>query len=138
MLMESFIVVISTAVLMQFAAFAWRASPLRAVSEQYVNEADASLQSYPNPLSFSTLQEVMVVYRDLCLELQTGSAANLRPVNICYAAMSFLSRLGASFMPAEGFSWAHREMALCTQYATVRLSQRLERNMAVVNQARSY
>jgi hypothetical protein len=52
--------------------------------------------------------------------------------------MGFLSRLGASIMPAEGFRWAHREMALCTQYATVRLSQRLERNMNVVNQARSY
>ena len=138
MLMASFILVISTAALMQFAAFAWRASLLRAVSEQYVNEVDASLQSYPNLLSFSSFQEVMAVYRDLCPELQTGSAANLRPVNIYYAAMSFLSRLGASFMPAEGCSWAHREMALCTQYATVRLSQRLERNMTVVNQARSY
>ena len=138
MLMASFILVISTAALMQFAAFAWRASLLRAVSEQYVNEADVSLQSYPNSSSFSSFQEVMAVYRDLCPELQTGSAANLRPVNIYYAAMSFLSRLGASFMPAEGFSWAHREMALCTQYATVRLSQRLERNMTVVNLARSY
>jgi hypothetical protein len=52
--------------------------------------------------------------------------------------MSFLSRLGASFMPAEGFSWAQREMALCTQYATVRLSQRLERNINAVNEARSF
>jgi hypothetical protein len=138
MLIASFILVISTAALMQFAAFAWRASLLRAVSEQYVNEADASLQPYPNLLSFSSFQEVMAVYHDLCPELQTGSAPNLRPVSIYYAAMGFLSRLGAYIMPAEGFSWAHREMALCTQYATVRLSQRLERNMNIVNQARSY
>ena len=123
---------------MQFAAFAWRASLLRAVSDQYVNEADASLQSYPNLLSFSSFQEVMAVYRDLCPELQTGQAPNLGPVNIYYTAMSFLSRLGASVMPAEGFSWAHREMVLCTQYATVRLSQRLERNINAANQARSY
>jgi hypothetical protein len=80
----------------------------------------------------------MAVYRDLCPELQTGQAPNLGPVNIYYTAMSFLSRLGASVMPAEGFSWAHREMVLCTQYATVRLSQRLERNINAANQARSY
>jgi hypothetical protein len=138
MLIASFILVISTAALMQFAAFAWRASLLRAVSEQYVNEADASLQSYPNLLSFSSFQEVMTVYRDLCPELQTASADNLGPVNIYHAAMGFLSRLSASILPAGGFGWAQREMALCTQYATVRLSQRLERNMNVVNEARSF
>jgi hypothetical protein len=138
MLIASFILVISTAALMQFAAFAWRASLLRAVSEQYVNEADASLQPYPNLLSFSSFQEVMAVYRDLCPELQSAPGANLGPVSIYYSAVGFLSRLGASIMPAQGFGWTHREMALCTQYATVRLSQRLERNMNVVNQARSY
>jgi len=138
MLIASFILVISTAALMQFAAFAWRASLLRAVSEQYVNEADDSLQPYPNLLSFSSFQEVVAVYHDLCPELHAGSASNLLPVSIYYAVMGFLNRVGASIMPAEGFSWAHREMALCTQYATVRLSQRLERNMNVVNQARSY
>ena len=52
--------------------------------------------------------------------------------------MGFLSRLGGLFLPAEGFSWTHREMALCTQYATVRLTQRLERNSTIVSQARSY
>jgi hypothetical protein len=59
-------------------------------------------------------------------------------LNIYYAAMSFLSCLGASFMTAEGIRWAHREMALDTQHATARLSQRLECNMTVVNQAPSY
>lgn len=138
MLIAAFILVISTAALMQFAAFAWRASLLRTVSEQYVNEADTSLQPYPNLLSFTSFQEVMAVYRDLCPELQTGSAHNLGPVSIYYAAIGFLSRLGGSLLPADGFGWANREMALCTQYATVRLSQRLERNISVVNQARSY
>jgi hypothetical protein len=138
MLIAAFILVISTASLMQFGMFAWRASLLRAVSEQYVNETDASIRSYPNLLSFSSFQEVKAVYHDLCPELQTGSTANLSLVNMYYAAMSFMSRLGASFMPAGGSSWAHREMALCTQYATVRLSQRLERNMTVVSEARSY
>ncbi len=138
MLIAAFILVISTAALMQFAMFAWRASLLRTVSAQYVNEADTSLQPDPNLLSFNSFQEVMAVYRDLCPELQSGSASNLRPVSIYYAAMGFLSRLAGSLLPADGFGWANREMALCTQYATVRLSQRLERNSSVVNQARSY
>lgn len=138
MLISAFILVISSAALMQFAVFSWRASVLRTVSEQFVNEADATLQPYPNLLSSSSFQEVVAVYRDLCPELETRLAPNLRAVSIYYALMGFLNRLGGSILPVESFSWAHREMALCTQYATVRLSQRLERNISVVNQARSY
>lgn len=138
MLIAAFILVISTAALMQFAMFAWRASLLRTVSEQYVNAADASLQPYPNVLSSSSFQEVKAVYRDLCPELKTGSTSNLRAVSLYYALMSFLSRVGGSMLPPESFRWTQREMALCTQYATVRLSQRLERNISFVNQARSY
>jgi hypothetical protein len=55
-----------------------------------------------------------------------------------YAVMNLLGRVGSSILPAEGFRWTQREMALCTQYATVRLSQRLERNISIVKQARSY
>ncbi len=142
MLIAAFILVISSAALMQFAMFAWRASLLRTVSAQYVNEADASLQPYPKLLSSSLgssgFQEVKAVYRDLCPELKTGSTSNLRAVSVYYTLMSFLSRVGGSMLPPESFRWTQREMALCTQYATVRLSQRLERNISVVNQARSY
>ncbi len=138
MLIAAFILVISIAALMQFAMFAWRASLLRTVSEQYVNEADASLQPYPNLLSSTSFAEVKAVYRDLCPELEASPTTNLRAVSIYYAVMSLVSRVGSSILPAEGFSWTQREMALCTQYATVRLSQRLERNISVVNQARSF
>ncbi|MGB8542649.1 MAG: hypothetical protein WCD49_13530 [Candidatus Acidiferrales bacterium] len=138
MLIAAFILVISVAALMQFAMFAWRASLLRTVSEQYVNEADASLQPYPNLLSSTSFAEVKAVYRDLCPELEKGSTPNLRAVSAYYAVMSFLGRVGRSILPAEGLNWTQREMALCTQYATVRLSQRLERNISIVNQARSF
>jgi len=138
MLIAAFILVISVAALMQFAMFAWRASLLRTVSEQYVNEADASFQPFPNLLSSTSFAEIKAVYRDLCPELEASPATNLRAVSIYYAVMSFVSRVGSSILPPESFSWTQREMALCTQYATVRLSQRLERNMSVVNQARSY
>jgi hypothetical protein len=137
MLIAAFILVISTAALMQFAVFSWRASLLRTVSEPVVNEADASLQPYPNLLSSSTFQEVVAVYRELCPELEPSSAPNLHAVSVYYALMGSLSRLGGLMMPAEGFSWTQREMALCTQYATVRLSQRLERNVSLIHEARS-
>lgn len=137
MLVAAFILVISTSAMMQFAVFSWRASLLRTVSKPVVHEADATQQPYPNLLSSSSFREVATVYRELCPEL-TGSAPNLRAVSAYYALMGFLNRVGSSIMPAEGFSWTQREMALCTQYATVRLSQRLERNVTVINEARSY
>jgi hypothetical protein len=138
MLIAAFILVISIAALTQFAMFAWRASLLRAVSEQYVNEADASLQPYPNRLRSTSFAEVKAVYRDLCPELKMSPTTNLRAVSIYYAVINLVGRVGSSILPAEGFSWTQREMALCTQYAKVRLSQRLERNISIVNQARSY
>jgi hypothetical protein len=138
MLISAFILVISIAALMQFAVFAWRASLLRTVSERFVDEADATLRPHPNLLTSSSFQEVVAVYHELCPELEAGSTPNLHAVSFYYALMGFVNRVGRLFLPAEGFSWTHREMALCTQYATVRLSQRLERNISVVSQARSF
>ncbi len=138
MLIAAFILVISAAALIQFGVFGWRASLLRTVSEPLMNEGDTTLRPYLNLLSSSSFQEVLAVYRDLCPDLGTGSASNLRGVSLYYALMRFLSRLGSSFIPTEGAGWTQREMALCTQYATVRLSQRLECNVALINEARSY
>jgi hypothetical protein len=138
MLIAAFILVISIAALMQFAVFAWRASLLRTVSERFVDEADATLQPHPNLLTSSSFQEVVAVYDELCPELEAGSTPNLGAVSFYYALLGFVNRVGGLFLPAEGFRWTHREMALCAQYATVRLSQRLERNISVVSQARSF
>ena len=138
MLIAAFILVISVAATIQFAVFSWRASLLRTVSEPLVNEADATHKPYLNLISFSSFQEVLAVYRDVCPDLETGSGSNLRGVSFYYGAMRFLSHLGSFFTSTEGTGWTQREMALCTQYATVRLSQRLECNLALVNEARSY
>jgi hypothetical protein len=138
MLIAAFILVISAAAMIQFAVFSWRASLLRTVSEPLTNEADGSLQPCLNLLSFSSFQEVLAVYRDVCPDLETGSTSNLRGVSAYYALMRFLNGLGSSLVPAAGAGWTQREMALCTQYATVRLSQRLERNVSFMNDARSY
>jgi hypothetical protein len=138
MLIAAFILVISTASTIQFAVFSWRASLLRTVSEPLINEAEGTLRPCLNLLSSSSFQEILAVYRDLCPNFGAGSASNLRGVSFYYALMRFLGSLGSSIVPAEGVGWTEREMALCTQYATVRLSQRLERNVALVNEARSF
>jgi hypothetical protein len=138
MLIAAFILVISTAAMTQFAVFSWRASLLRTISEPLINEADGTLRPCLNLLSSSSFQEVLAVYRDICPDLRTGSASNLRAVSLYYAVMRFLSRFGSSLIPAAGAGWTQREMALCTQYATVRLSQRLEHNVAWANEARSF
>ena len=138
MLIAAFILVISMAALIQFAVFSWRASLLRTISEPSINEAEGTLSPSLNLLSSSSFQEVIAVYRDICPDLGTGSSSNLRRVSVYYALMRFLGSLGSSFIPEAGEGWTQREMALCTQYATVRLSQRLERNVALVNEARSY
>src|SRR6202050_4640704 len=110
MLIAAFILVISVAALMQFAMFAWRASLLRTVSEQYVNEADASLQPYPNLLSSTSFAEGKEVYRDLCPELETSPTTNLQAVSIYYAVLNLVGRVGNSILRAEGFSWTQREI----------------------------
>jgi hypothetical protein len=138
MLIAAFILVISVAAMIQFAVFSWRASLLRTVSEPLTDEADGTLEPCLNLFSSSSFQEVLTVYRDLCPDLRAGATSNLRSVSLYYGLMGFLSRLGSSLSPAAGAGWTQREMALCTQYATVRLSQRLERNVALVNEARSY
>ncbi len=136
MLIAAFILVISSAATVQFIIFSWRAELLRTVSEPQMSPEGASLETYPKLLSSSSFREVATVYRELCPDLG-GPTQNLRAVSIYYAAMRHLGRLANAIVPAGGAAWAEREMALCTQYATVMLSQRLERNMVLVQEARS-
>jgi len=136
MLIAAFILVISSAATVQFIIFSWRAELLRTVSEPHLGEEGASLEPCPNLLSSSSFQEVATIYRELCPDLG-GPTRNLRAVSLYYAAMRQLGRLASAIVPAAGAGWAEREMALCTQYATVMLSQRLERNMVLVQEARS-
>jgi hypothetical protein len=136
MLIAAFILVISSAATVQFIIFSWRAELLRTVSEPQMSPEGANLEAYPKLLSSSSFREVATVYRELCPDLG-GPTANLRTVSVYYAAMRHLGRLANAIVLAGGAAWAEREMALCTQYATVMLSQRLERNMVLVHEARS-
>ena len=121
MLIAAFIFAISLGVLTQFLALTWRAG--------LVNLA-AQAPSVGIGLKIQDFRDVSA-YSQLSPDLGSGPAPKLRAVSLYYRALSFLSG-------GESAGWAGREMALCTRYATVVLSQRLACNQALAAEIRSF
>jgi hypothetical protein len=136
MLISAFILVISVATMVQFAAFTWRAGLLRTASQPLPNEAESYLGSR-KLLQPNTFRDVTAL-QELCPEVGADTSPNLGSVRLYYRFLQFLSTLGSSILEASTAGWTNREMALCTRYATVVLSQRMERNYALSNEIRSY
>jgi hypothetical protein len=129
MLAGSLIFVISFAAMIQFAVFTWRAGLLRVALETPESAAPNSLQSN----DFGKVS----AYQQLCPELSGGEAGKLRSVRMYYSFLQFLTSLSGSLFPADS-GWTHREMVLCARYASVVLSQRMERNQAQMAEVRSF
>jgi hypothetical protein len=137
MLIAAFILVISVAALVQFAAFTWRAGLLSVASQPLPDQAGSGYEPC-NVLQSKDFEDVSA-YQQLCTEIGAGSGQNLRSVRLYYRFLQFVSTLGSSILEAAmPTGWAQREMALCTRYATVVLSQRMERNQALAAEVRSY
>lgn len=137
MLISAFILVISIATMIQFAAFTWRAGLLRTAALPLPNEAESYLASR-NLLQSNSFSDVSAL-QELCPEVGAETGTNLRSVRLYYSFLQFLSTLGSSILEAgTSTGWTNREMALCTRYATVVLSQRMERNYALSTEIRSY
>jgi hypothetical protein len=137
MLITAFILVISVAALIQFAAFTWRAGLLRVASRPLYNPMEAG------DISCNILQskdfEGVSAYQQLCPEMGATGGENLRSVRLYYRFLQSVSNLSSSILEAAmPTGWTEREMALCTRYATVVLSQRLERNQALAAEVRSF
>jgi hypothetical protein len=141
MLIAAFILVISTAALVQFAVFTWRAGLLRVASEPILDQSEAeSGQESRNVLKGKDFNEVLA-RQDLCPDLDTGSAPSLRLVRVYYGFLRALHGLGNLIVSpgAPGFGgWTQREMALCTRYAAVILSHRVQDNQALAAEVRSF
>jgi len=129
MLAAALIFVISLAAMIQFAVFTWRAGLLRVASEAPESAASNSLQSN----DFGKVS----AYQQLCPELAGSESGKLRSVRLYYQFLQFLTSLSGSLFPADS-GWTHREMVLCARYASVVLSQRLERNQAQIAEVRSF
>jgi hypothetical protein len=137
MLIAAFILVISVAALVQFAVFSWRAGLLRVASQPLVNQVETGDVS-SNLLQAKDFEGVLA-YQELCSEIGADAGQNLRSVRLYYSFLQFLSGLGSSIIEATTpDGWMQREMALCTRYAAVVLSQRMERNQALAAEVRSY
>ena len=140
MLIAAFILVISTAAMVQFAVFSWRAGLLRVASEPLLDQSEASAEASRNLLNGKDFKEVLA-RQDLCPDLDTGSAPSLRPVRMYYSLLRALHGLGSLIVSpgAPGFGgWTQREMALCTRYAAVVLSHRVHSNQALAAEVRSF
>jgi hypothetical protein len=137
MLIAAFILVISVAALIQFAAFTWRAGLLRVASEPLPNQAETGYAPC-NLLQLKNFEDVSV-YQELCPEIGADARQSLRSVRLYYRSLQFLNTLGNSILEAAiPAGWTQREMALCTRYAAVVLSQRMERNHALATEVRAY
>jgi hypothetical protein len=141
MLIAAFILVISTAALVQFAVFTWRAGLLRVASEPILDQSEAeSGEESHNLLTGKDFKEILA-RQGLCPDLDTGSAPGLRLVRVYYSLLRMLHSLGNLIVSpgAPGFGgWTQREMALCTRYAAVVLSHRVQDNQALAAEVRSF
>jgi hypothetical protein len=137
MLIAALILVVSLAATVQFAVFIWRVSLLRVaaqpVADSTLVEASTSLLNTNDFASATAVQR-------LCPDLDDNPLPKLRSIRLYYGFLKLAKKAGDFIVApgAPGFGgWTNREMALCTRYATVVLSQRLERNRLLCDEVRS-
>lgn len=140
MLIAAFILVISVAAMVQFAVFTWRSGLLRVASQPMAEESQVAAEDSHNLLNGKDFKQILA-RQDLCPNLETGSAPSLRPVRVYYSILRALNSLGNLIVSpgGPGFGgWTQREMALCTRYAAVVLSQRVQSNQVLAAEVRSF
>jgi hypothetical protein len=139
MLIAAFILVMSLAATVQFAVFIWRVGLMRVASEPILDsalEAEASVNLL-NTQDFAAATAI----QGICPDLERNPIPKLRTVRLYFSLLRLAKKVGDIIVApgAQGFGgWTTREMALCTRYATVVLSQRLERNRVLCDEARSF
>jgi hypothetical protein len=137
MLIAAFIFVMSMAAVIQFAVLSWRAGLIRVASEPLAAEWQALAASTAKSMISDGFVNI-TAYSKLCPDIEAGSVPKLWSVRAYYRGLQLLGSLGEAIEPLRNIQWASREMALCTQYATVTLAQRLERNQAQLAAVRSF
>jgi len=121
MFIAAFIFVISLGAMIQFVALTWRAGLVQTASQGLAGAIDLKINDFRDVAAFQQLSP----------DLGGGSAPKLRSVSLYYRLLQFLE-------PVRQSGWASREMALCTRYAAVVLSQQLASNQAFAAEMRSF
>jgi hypothetical protein len=121
MLIAAFIFAISLGTMIQFVVLSWRAGLVSVAAQQPAAGIELQINDFRD----------VAAYQQLSPDLGFGPAPKLRSVRIYYRILEFLAG-------TEQGGWANREMALCTRYATVVISQRLASNQALAAEMRSF
>ncbi|HUJ31022.1 MAG TPA: hypothetical protein VLY23_07050 [Candidatus Acidoferrum sp.] len=137
MLIAAFIFVMSMAAVIQFAALSWRAGLLRVASEPLAEEWEAIAASSSKSLISQGFTR-LAAYNKLCPDVATGSAPKLVAVRLYHQLLRAAQACCEATAPSMNLDWTSREMALCTRYAAVTLSHRLERNQALLASVRAF
>jgi hypothetical protein len=139
MLIAAFILVMSLAATVQFAVFIWRAGLMR-VAAQPVSDSCATSEASPKLLNTNDFDAATAI-QGLCPGLESNRVPKLRAIRLYFSFLKMASKIGDFIVaPTDsgGGGWTSREMTLCTRYATVVLSQRMERNRVLCDEARSF
>jgi hypothetical protein len=134
MLIASFIFVLSSAAMFQFAVLSWRSGLMAIAAQPLAFESELVANLSRKALNIGSFHDVRN-YQKLCPNLseRSGSGPRLGTVGIYYRILQ-----AASCMGNTASKWAQNEMATCTRYAAVQLSQRLARTQVLATEFGSY
>jgi hypothetical protein len=134
MLIASIIFVLSFAAMIQFAVLSWRAGLLSVASQPLAFESDLLADLSRKALNTGSFHAVRD-YQKLCPNFRQEGVAGpgLRTVGAYFRILQAATHFGS-----VASSWAQNEMATCTRYAAVQLSQRLARTQVLATEMGSY
>jgi len=138
MFVAAFIFVLSAAAMLHFAMMSWRAGLMRVAGKRLPGEMEATRAVFATFLAEQDFKS-LGAWREICPDLSQVDEPSFRSVNLYYRALRVLSALGRAISSSTSSArWTQTEMALCTRYAAVRLSERLDRNRAVLADVTSH
>ncbi len=120
---------VSTAALIQFGLYYWRAM-IAGVASQTVSERIRTAAGISSTSVSAKDFSNLLIIKDLTPDLR-GPSGSFLAIRSYY---SIVEKLG-SLIPAMA-SWSNAEMATCSRYIAVLMDQHLERNLACAEQMR--
>ena len=124
MLIPILIFVMSFAATLQFAIFSWRARLMRFTTQALEGQVYVATATMLTDKSFAEVTG----YQQFCPSLDAHTSSKLATVKLYHG---FLKMIGSP-------DWAKDEMALCAQYASAVLLQRVQRNQVLAAEVCSY
>lgn len=131
---SALILAISTAALIQFAVFYWRAVVAGIAAQPVSVQVLAAIHLGSEKLSgedYRPLAQLHKLTPDLCAE-----SSGLGLVPLYFKFIHAVGRLAAGRV-ASLAAWAECERALCARYAAVQVGRRLQANLALAASIRS-